>query len=141
MSLSSIKLELIYLYQNEEATSTKPSRKRSKSAASTVKEPCKRRVTTAEGIRDMVGTISDMKEDLHTIANPTKSGHAILPDKHTPAIKAIQENEDLSLDDFGDVMMLLTNNHEIGNVYLAIDNSEQRTCYLQKQLECYHKTM
>jgi hypothetical protein len=74
-----------------------------------------------------------------------ESDCSILLEKHTPAIKAIQKNEYLFLDDFGDVMMLLTNNHEIGNVYLAIDasDSEQRTgtCYLQKQLKCYCKTI
>lgn len=49
------------------------------------------------------------------------------------AIQVIQQTENLSMDDFGNVMMLLTTNHEVDSIYLAIDNPEQRTCYVEKQ--------
>lgn len=79
-------------------------------------------------------------DTLGDITHPKPSDQS-LPDKRTPTIQAIQENEDLSVDDFGDLMLLLTANHEIGSVYLAIGNPEQRTCYIQKQLERYRKSM
>ena len=85
--------------------------------------------------------MSDMKDNIHTILNPMQSGPSTSQGKHTAIIRAIKENEDLLWNDFGDIMMLLTDNYEIGSIYLAIDNSEQCTCYLQKQLECYHKKM
>ena len=115
-----------------------PPHKCSKSATSAGRELRKCWVTAGDALQDMAGTMSDMKDTIQVITNPTPSS---LLDKHTPVIKAIKENEYLSLDNFGDIMMLLTDNHEVGSVYLAIDDSEQRTCYLQKQLKHYRKTM
>jgi len=87
----------------------------------------------------MVGAMFNMKDSLKDLNNPRPPDHSTLPDKRTPAIKEIQQNEDLSGNDFSDVMMLLTDNHEVSGVYLAIGNSEQHTCYIQKQLESYRK--
>ena len=86
--------------------------------------------------------MADLTCSLRSIANP-ESSHtndplSPLPDKRAPAIKAIQQNENFSPNELGDVILLLTRNHEIGSVYLAIDGSEERTCYLKKALEFYH---
>jgi len=83
--------------------------------------------------------MSEVKEDIHAILNPAPSDHSTLPDKCTAAIKTIQKSELLTEDDFGDLWMILTDNHKIGNVYLAIANLEQRTVYIKKQLERYRK--
>ena len=87
----------------------------------------------------MAEKMGGIMESLEAIANPKTPTHSTMLEKCTTAIKAIQNNEYLDLDDFSNIMMLLTTNHEIGNIYLAIDDAKRCTYYLQKQLECYCK--
>lgn len=88
-----------------------------------------------EGIATEVGGV---KEVLRDFLNPSSS---IEQEKCAPAIKAIRENEILSRSNYGDLMLLLTDKHEVGTVYLTIDDPEDRTCYLEKQLERYRKSL
>jgi len=139
---SQLNHNIFYRYKDEETTTNaKPSRKRSKSAASNANEPRKRRMTVGEGLDNVGDKMGGILETLDVIAHPNKSGHSTLPDKRAPAIKAIQQNELFTEDDFADLWSLLTDKYEIGSVYLAIENLEQRTRYLQKQLERYRKTL
>jgi len=139
---SQLNHNIFYRYKDKKTTtSTKPSCKRSKSAASNANKPHKQCMTVGEGLDNVGDKMGGILETLDVIAHPNKSGHSTLPDKHAPAIKVIQQNKLFTEDDFADLWLLLTDKYEIGSVYLAIENLEQRMCYLQKQLERYHKTL
>ena len=104
-------------------------------------EPRKWHVTVGKGLNNIGDKMGGILDSINAITHPNASGDSTLPDKCTPSIQTIQKNEDLSSDDFGDLMLLLTDNYEISSVYLAIGNPEQRTVYIQKQLKRYHKKM
>lgn len=95
----------------------------------------------SEKFDNMMERMDIMMSSLHTIANQKCIDDPTLPDKCMPAIKAIWENEGLSQDNYGDVLVLLTANYEIGSVYLTIDDPEDCSYYLRKQLKRYCKTM
>ena len=98
-------------------------------------------MTVGEGLDNIGDKMGGILDSIDAITHPKASGDSTSPDKRTPSIQTIQKNKDLSLDDFGDLMLLLTDNYEIGSVYLAIGDPEQRTIYIQKQLERYRKKM
>jgi hypothetical protein len=95
-------------------------------------------MTAGEGMGSIAEEVGGVKEVLRDLVNPKSS---IEPEKRALAIKAIRQDEILSRSDYGDLMLLLTDKHEIGSVYLTIDDPEDRTCYLEKQLERYRKTL
>ena len=86
--------------------------------------------------------MADLMCSLRSIANPessrTNDPLSPLLDKCAPAIKAIQQNKNFMASELGDVILLLTQNHEIGSLYLAINSSEEHMCYLEKALEFHH---
>jgi len=118
--------------------------KRSKSSASSKSTVSTRneqhkvcQVTVGEGFNNLSGKLDGILGSLEVIAHPKPVDQSTLPDKHTTAIKMIQQNELLTEDDFGDLWMLLTDNHKVGSIYLAIGNLKQCTMYIKKQLECH----
>jgi len=96
-------------------------------------------VTVGKGFDNLSGKLDGILGSLEVIAHPKLVDKSALPDKRATAIKTIQQNELLTEDDFGDLWLLLTDNHEVGSVYMAIGNLEQHTIYLKKQLERYRK--
>ena len=64
----------------------KTSRKQSKRAASTVRELCKRRMTTGEGMGSIAEEVGGLKEVLRDAIIPKSS---INPEDHALAIKTI----------------------------------------------------
>jgi hypothetical protein len=95
-------------------------------------------MTAGKGMGSIAEEVGGVKEVLYDLVNPKSS---IEPEKCALAIKAIRQDEILSRSDYGDLMLLLTDKHEIGSVYLTIDGPEDHTCDLEKQLECYRKTL
>lgn len=124
---------------DDEATGTMSSQhKWSKSTATTISEACKHQPTAGKGMEGIATEVGGIKEVLCDFLNPSSS---IEQEKCAPAIKAIQENEILSRSNYGDLMLLLTDKHEVGSIYLTIDDPKDHMCYLEKQLECYCKSL
>ena len=87
-------------------------------------------MTVGEGLDNIGDKMGGILETLNVITHPNKSGHSTLPDKHTPTIKVIQQNELFTEDNFTDLWFLLIDKYEIGSIYLAIKNLEQCICYV-----------
>ena len=69
--------------------------------------------------------------------NPTRHATFDANTNVPAAIALIEENEDLSNDEFSDAAECITRNPMIATVYIAMSNQNSRSRYIRKQVDSY----
>ena len=108
-------------------------------------------VSTGEGMSSMANSMNTaadtlanaMREVATTLCptdvtvNPTQHATFDTNTNVPAAIALIEENKDLSNDEFSDATECITRNPMIATVYIAMSNQNSRSRYIRKQVDSY----
>ena len=125
---------------------------RSAGTGTTGAERCNvRRISAGKGMSSMANsmntaadTLANAMRKVTTTLRPTDV--TVNPTQHATfdantnvpaAIALIEENEDLSNDEFSDAAECITRNPMIATVYIAMSNQNSRSRYIRKQVNSY----
>ena len=106
-------------------------------SAAAVKKTKKGRVSMSSALFDLSSSIMSAAEKLCDDG----PGGALLttPQRHTAAVWAIEEEEDLSDEEMLDAVELIRERVDVADVYLTIKKKERRTQYLVRAMAKFVK--